>query len=181
MIRNRMTAKHSHRVWVTKNRFWKAQSCHGSCYEHWEWQRANYISINISSISHKICTRFCCALCCYGYITISQWTHDVWYMWYMYQNHLGLFIYLFLLFYFLFYFIFLGGGWGWGWQWYNHVFVQHCNDVTMSAIASLITSLPIVFSTVYSDADRRKHQSSALRPLWGEFTGDQWIPHTKSQ
>ena len=32
----------------------------------------------------------------------------------------------------------------------------------MSAIASKITSLSIVYSTVYSGADQRKHQSSAL-------------------
>ena len=31
----------------------------------------------------------------------------------------------------------------------------------MGAIASQITSLTIVYSTVYSDADQRKHQSSA--------------------
>ena len=31
----------------------------------------------------------------------------------------------------------------------------------MSAMASQITSLTIVYSTVYSDADQRKHQSSA--------------------
>ena len=31
----------------------------------------------------------------------------------------------------------------------------------MGAIASQITSLPTVYSTVYSDADQRKHQSSA--------------------
>ena len=31
----------------------------------------------------------------------------------------------------------------------------------MSLIASQITSLTIVYSTVYSDADQRKHQSSA--------------------
>ena len=37
----------------------------------------------------------------------------------------------------------------------------HYNDVIMAAIASQITSLTIVFSTVYSDADQRKHQSSA--------------------
>ena len=38
---------------------------------------------------------------------------------------------------------------------------QHFSDVTMGAIASQITSITIVYSTVYSDADRRKHQSSA--------------------
>ena len=38
----------------------------------------------------------------------------------------------------------------------------------MGATASQITSLTIVFSTVYSDADQRKHQSSAsLAFVWG--------------
>ena len=37
----------------------------------------------------------------------------------------------------------------------------HYDDVIMGAIASQITSLTIVYSTVYSDADQRKHQSSA--------------------
>ena len=37
----------------------------------------------------------------------------------------------------------------------------HYGDVTMGAIASQITSLTIVYSIVYSDADQRKHQSSA--------------------
>ena len=44
----------------------------------------------------------------------------------------------------------------------------HHNDVIMSAIASQITSLTIVYSTVYSDADQRKHQNSAsLAFVWG--------------
>ena len=37
----------------------------------------------------------------------------------------------------------------------------HYGDVIMSAKASQITSLAIVFSTVYSGADQSKHQSSA--------------------
>ena len=37
----------------------------------------------------------------------------------------------------------------------------HYSDVIMSAMASQITSLTIVYSTVYSGADQRKHQSSA--------------------
>ena len=36
----------------------------------------------------------------------------------------------------------------------------HYNDVTMSTMASQITSIAIVYSSVYSDADQRKHQSS---------------------
>ena len=38
---------------------------------------------------------------------------------------------------------------------------NHYNEVIMGAIASQITNLAIVYSTVYSDADQRKHQSSA--------------------
>ena len=38
---------------------------------------------------------------------------------------------------------------------------NHYDDVIMTTIASQITSLMVVYSTVYSDADQRKHQSSA--------------------
>ena len=41
----------------------------------------------------------------------------------------------------------------------------------MGAIASQITSLAIVFPTVYSDADQRKHQSPASLAFVGRFTG----------
>ena len=41
---------------------------------------------------------------------------------------------------------------------YSH---YHYNDFIMSAIASQITSLTIVYSTVCSGIDQRKHQSSA--------------------
>ena len=51
----------------------------------------------------------------------------------------------------------------------------------MGAIASQITSLTIVFSTVYSDADQRKHQSSASLAFVWEIHRDRWIPHTKGQ
>ena len=36
----------------------------------------------------------------------------------------------------------------------------HYNNVTMSAMASQITSIAIVYSIVYSGADERKHESS---------------------
>ena len=39
--------------------------------------------------------------------------------------------------------------------------ISHYGDVIMGAIASQITSLTIVYSTVYSDADQRRHQSFA--------------------
>ena len=41
---------------------------------------------------------------------------------------------------------------------YEH---EHYSDVIMGMIASQITSLTIVYTTVYSGADQRKHQSSA--------------------
>ena len=41
------------------------------------------------------------------------------------------------------------------------VSTNHYNDVIMSATASQVTSLTIVYSIVYSGADKRKHQSSA--------------------
>ena len=41
------------------------------------------------------------------------------------------------------------------------VLIFYYNDVTMGAMESQITSLTIVYSTVYSGADQRKHQSSA--------------------
>ena len=50
----------------------------------------------------------------------------------------------------------------------------HYTDVIMGAIASQIISITIVCSTVYSDADQRKHHRSAsLAFVWGEFTGPQ--------
>ena len=39
--------------------------------------------------------------------------------------------------------------------------IEHYSDVTMGAMASQNTSLTIVYITVYSGADQRKHQSSA--------------------
>ena len=56
--------------------------------------------------------------------------------------------------------------------------LTHYGDVTMGKIASQITSLSIVYSTVYSDADQRKHQSSAsLAFVWGIHRGPVNSPH----
>ena len=64
---------------------------------------------------------------------------------------------------------------------HNIHFSYHYNDVIMTTIASQITSLAVVYSTVYSDADQRKHQSSAsLAFVWG-IHRDRWIPRTKGQ
>ena len=67
--------------------------------------------------------------------------------------------------------------------------ICHYSDVIFGSIASQITSLTIVYSTVYSDADQRKHKSSAslafvrgihrgpvnsphIWPVTREFTGE---------
>ena len=57
--------------------------------------------------------------------------------------------------------------------------VCHYGDVIMSAIASQITSLTIV----YSIQTQIKENIKAPRhwPLCGEFTGDRWIPRTNGQ
>ena len=55
---------------------------------------------------------------------------------------------------------------------------KHYNDVIMGTMASQITSLTLVYSTVYSDADQRKHQSSAsLAFVWGIHRGPINSPH----
>ena len=55
---------------------------------------------------------------------------------------------------------------------------EHYNDVIMDAIASQITSLTIVYSAVYSDADQRKHQSStSLAFVWRIHRGPVNSPH----
>ena len=58
---------------------------------------------------------------------------------------------------------------------------SHYNNVIMSAMAPQISSLMILYSTVYSDADQRKYQSSASLAFVREFAGDQCMTHTKGQ
>ena len=54
----------------------------------------------------------------------------------------------------------------------------HYNDIIIGAIASQITSLTIVHSIVYSDADQRKHQCSAsLAFVRGIHRGPVNSPH----
>ena len=50
--------------------------------------------------------------------------------------------------------------------------VHHYVDVIMGAIASQITSLTIVYSTVHSDADEENIKAPRHWPLCGEFTGE---------
>ena len=50
----------------------------------------------------------------------------------------------------------------------------------MSAMAYQIIGVSIVFSTVCSGADQRKHQSSAQLAFGREFPGNRWIPRPKA-
>ena len=62
--------------------------------------------------------------------------------------------------------------------WHSNAFLIHYDDVTMSLMASQITSLTIVYSIVYSGADQRKHQSSAsLAFVQGIHRGPVNSPH----
>ena len=69
----------------------------------------------------------------------------------------------------------------------SHVVIEsqfsslHYDDVTMSLMASQITRLTIVYSTVYSGADRRKHQSSASLAFVRGIHRGRWIPRTNGQ
>ena len=58
--------------------------------------------------------------------------------------------------------------------------LSHYNDVIMTTMASQITSLTVVYATVYSDADQRKHQNSASPAfVWGTHR-DRWFPRTRT-
>ena len=60
----------------------------------------------------------------------------------------------------------------------DHYSLYHYDDVIMGTIASQITSLAIVYSTVYLGADQRKHQSSAsLAFVRGFHRGPVNSPH----
>ena len=57
-------------------------------------------------------------------------------------------------------------------------FIMHYCDFIMDSMACQISSLTFVCSNVYSDADQRKHQSSAsLAFVWGIHRGPVNSPH----
>ena len=68
------------------------------------------------------------------------------------------------------------------WSLYKaHATSPHYDDVIMGAMAAQITSLTVVYSTVYSGADQRKHQSSAALAFVCGIHRDRWIPRTMGQ
>ena len=70
-------------------------------------------------------------------------------------------------------------------KWYDNLHstfpsLLHYSDFIMSAMASQITSILIVYSTVCSGADQQKHQSYGSLAFMS-FTGGRRIPRTKGQ
>ena len=57
---------------------------------------------------------------------------------------------------------------------------MHYNDVIMGMMAPQITSLAIVYSTIYSGADQKKTSKLRVTGLC-EVPGDRWIPRTNGQ
>ena len=53
----------------------------------------------------------------------------------------------------------------------------HYNAITMGAMASQITSLAIVYATVYSDADKKNIKAPRYWPGWGIPRGPVNSPH----
>ena len=64
------------------------------------------------------------------------------------------------------------------WDYIYRILQYDYDDVIMGAIAPQITSLTIVYSTVYSGVNQSKHQSSAsLAFVWGIHRGPVNSPH----
>ena len=60
--------------------------------------------------------------------------------------------------------------------------VTNACDVIMSTMVFQITSLTIVYSAVFFYAQIKENIKAPRHWLmWGEFTGDQWIPSTKGR
>ena len=85
--------------------------------------------------------------------------------------------------------------WAWmnyWWNWFSGLKTEtsgfqwvcghyHYSGVIMGTMASQITSLTNVYSTVYSGADQRKHQNSASLAFVRGIHRDRWIPSTNGQ
>ena len=65
--------------------------------------------------------------------------------------------------------------------WIFFICCVHYSDVIMGAVASQITSLSIVYSTVNQAQIKENIKAPRHWPLCGEFTGDRSIPRTKGQ
>ena len=63
-----------------------------------------------------------------------------------------------------------------------YIGLWHYNNVTIGSMASQITSLTIVYSAVFIQAQIKENIKAPRHwLLGGEFTGDRWIPRTNGQ
>ena len=60
-----------------------------------------------------------------------------------------------------------------------HTETEHYIDVIMGAMAAQITGLSAVTQLFVQTKMKENIKAPRHWPLWGEFTGDQWIPRTK--
>ena len=65
--------------------------------------------------------------------------------------------------------------------WTCTTFSAHCSDVIIGVMASQITGVLVVYSTVCSSGDKENIKAPRYWPWWGEFAGDRWIPRTIGQ
>ena len=65
--------------------------------------------------------------------------------------------------------------------WQGSISTSHYSDVIMGVMASQITSLTIVYSSVYSSGDQGNIKAPRHWTLCWEFTDDRGIPRTKGQ
>ena len=63
----------------------------------------------------------------------------------------------------------------------NFIVTNHYNDNKLGAMASQITSLTIVYSTVYQAQINENMKAPRHWPFCGEFTSERWIPRTNGQ
>ena len=61
------------------------------------------------------------------------------------------------------------------------IYVSHYSDAIMSAMASQITSVSIVYWTVVRVQIKENIKAPRYWPLWGELIGGRWIRRTKGQ
>ena len=66
------------------------------------------------------------------------------------------------------------------WHWYNRAISHHYSDVIVSAMASQIPSISIVCLTVFQAEIKENIKALPHWPLWGESTGDRWIPSQRA-
>ena len=65
----------------------------------------------------------------------------------------------------------------------THGFHCHCSDVIMSAMASQITGVSIVYrvNRLFRHISKKTSKLRVSCHLWGEFTGDRWILRTNGK